>query len=122
MVRGSPDCLLNQHNPNFLLTSFDALMSEGCLQDTIERSINDCYENIFHRLASKSLLPAFEFLTCNVDSGLASRMILTKSANKKSPLILAVSSNDKEVASLYWMKCEEGLNENPELIELLRVS
>ena len=118
-MASKPGLLLEQRDPNFLLTFFVTL--ESGLESIIEHSINDCHENIFHRLACKSYLPVCETLGNRLDKKYIAKLMLTKSSNSKSPLILSLSA-DEEVASFFWMICETGIAQDPVLASFFKVS
>ena len=110
--------LLDQRDPNFLLTFFVTL--ESGLESIIEHSINESNENIFHRLASKSYLSVIEILVNRLDKKYIARLMLTRSNNSKFPLILALNA-DQEIASLFWMTCETAISHEPSLASLLKI-
>ena len=87
IMMSKPGLLLEQRDPNFLLTFFVTL--ESGLESIIEHSINESNENIFHRLASKSYLSVIEILVNRLDKKYIARLMLTRSNNSKFPLILA---------------------------------
>ena len=118
IMNSKPGLLLEQRDPNFLLAFFVTL--ESGLESIIERSINECNENIFHRLASQSYLSVCEILANRLDKKYIAKLMLTRSNNSKFPLILALNS-DQEIASLFWITCETAISHEPSLASFLKI-
>ena len=119
VMDSSQGLFLDQQDPSFISTVVKSLGSN--LKELIVHSQNIRGENIFHRLVANNFLEVGQYLISTLGQKFAAELILTKSANQKSPLILALSS-DHEVASLFWTTCEEASLNCASLVELLKVS
>ena len=132
-VLDSPQGLfLDQQDPSFISTIVKSLGSKlglklgpsigaSKLKEFIEHSKNLRGENVFHRLVRNNCLEVGQYLIRTLDESFAAELILTKSANQKSPLIIALSS-DHEVASMFWTTSEKASLNSVSLVELLKVS
>ena len=115
----SQGLFLDQLDLSVISTIVKSLQSH--IELFIELSKNLRGENVFHRLTGNNCLEVGQYLIETLDESYAAELILTKSDNKKSPLIIALSS-DHEVASLFWTTCEKASMNCVSLVELLKVS
>ena len=63
-----------------------------------------------------------QYLVDNLEDAFVAKLMLTRSSHsKQSPLILALSSSNFDVANLFWKTCEEAVLNHQSLINLMKV-
>ena len=110
--------LLTQNDPKFIQTILENLGPS--LKEIIKISASWKKENIFHKLASKIHLQSCEFLVKTLEDDFVAELMLSRDLIGCSPLVLAISSSEAEVAELFWNACEKGVLNNPPCLMSLR--